>query len=710
MLILAVVTMILIVIAALLLFDVQTVIRGKVKAQSGVDAAALTAAEWQKHSLNVIGELNLYRATGALLTDPYFGMGVLKNPNSNDGDLYTGLDGIPKVKLKTFGRFEDAGEYFHSDGTFIPIEIDEETGQAVVTNWKMYDDFISELIRIEKERRYLIAIDELISQMQTRLAFAGPMIAFGAAQQAARNNGLTYSRDASRTFDIYHDIVSGQNPLGEILTQHRERFKYSYAWRGPYLSMLESAIGYDYSPTPDRGFGPAGEYRSNICVGTNFTFSGMPELVSDTSSTLTYYLGHSETYMDILHKNWLNLAPLLEYDLPENWWNDLRRNVRDEFSYQSEILPLHIEISHSQDPYDEAAELGAFDKYDRWKQGIFSDHYNDIDPVEYNADVEITETEESGRLYRETRISLGPVDYERFFIYHDEDADMGYNLLPELSWALFDSEWETYSDKKRNTWENEMLRSRFKDGMDYQSGARAYFNAEQTTATLTGSMGRPRRNRYEQNAADVFIPTMASYDAKQVSDMLHRLESSGFLPKIQTDALAKPTGVLKLKDGSRLRPFEAGRMILPVFDDTAMIPVSLEEVESMSDDGSFNSSWLYYLLDFVPELSGSPTIPDAMERAVEKHPDRWGHYMPYYLALLILNDPGFREEGKEWLEEWREKHKDDDNNSNNNNHNNSHHGGGGGGSGGGGGGGGSSGSGSSPGVTEDDDWNEFKLH
>ena len=62
-LILAVVAMILIVIAALLLFDVQTVIRGKVKAQNAVDSAALTAAEWQKHSLNVIGELNMYRAT-----------------------------------------------------------------------------------------------------------------------------------------------------------------------------------------------------------------------------------------------------------------------------------------------------------------------------------------------------------------------------------------------------------------------------------------------------------------------------------------------------------------------------------------------------------------------------------------------------------------------------------------------------------------------
>ena len=690
-LILALVAMILIVIAALLLFDVQTVIRGKVKAQSGVDAAALTAAEWQKHSLNVIGELNMYRATGALLSDPFFGLGVLKNPNSNDGELYTGLDNIPNVNLNDFANFRNAGDYFDENGDFIPIQLDEETGEPVVVDWRQYDLFIGELVRIEKERRYLIAINELINQMQTRLAFAGPMIAFGAAQQAARNNGLTYSRDASRTFDLYRGIVAGENPLGEILTQHRERFVYGYGWRGPYLSMLDSAIGYDYSSTRDRGTGDENEYRSNICVGTNFTFSGMPELVSDTSDTLTNYLGRSGTYMDILHRNWLSLEPLLQYDFPENWWNSLTREVRDDFSYQSEILPLHIEISHSQDPYDDAAGLGAFAKYDRWKQGLFGDYFNGDDPVDYQADVQITETEEEGRVHRNTLISLGPLeDNDRFFVYHDDDSDMNYNLLPELSWALFDPEWQAYSDSKRNTWENEMLRSRFKEGMDYQAGARAYFNAEQTTSTLTGSMGRTKQDRHAQNVGDVFAPTMAGYDARQVSSMLKRLDSSGFLPKIQTDALAKPTGVLKLEDGSRLRPFEAGRMILPVFDDTAMIPVSLEEVEGISDEGAFNSSWLYYMLDFVPELGDSPTIPDALDRAVEKHPDRWGYYMPYFLALLILNDPDFRQEGLDWLEKWRETHKNDEDNT-------VHHGGGGG-----------SGGGSS--RVEEDSGNEFKLH
>ena len=97
-------------------------------------------------------------------------------------------------------------------------------------------------------------------------------------------------------------------------------------------------------------------------------------------------------------------------------------------------------------------------------------------------------------------------------------------------------------------------------------------------------------------------------------------------------------------------------MILPVFDDTAMIPISLEEVEGISDDGSFTTSWLYYLMDFVPELGESPTITDALERAVSRNPDRWGYYMPYYLALLLLNDPGVRQEGLDWLEKHKEEY------------------------------------------------------
>lgn len=52
----ALVLMIIVIVAAFILFDTQTVIRGKVKGQNAVDSAAQTGAIWQQHALNLIGE------------------------------------------------------------------------------------------------------------------------------------------------------------------------------------------------------------------------------------------------------------------------------------------------------------------------------------------------------------------------------------------------------------------------------------------------------------------------------------------------------------------------------------------------------------------------------------------------------------------------------------------------------------------------------
>ena len=631
-LILAVVAMILIVIAALLLFDVQTVIRGKVKAQNAVDSAALTAAEWQKHSLNVIGELNMYRATGALLSDPFFRVGVLNNPNTNDGELYGELENAYQtidIPNSNFARFPNAGEYFDEDGIFI-IE--------------RYEEFTDELIRIEKEKRFLMATDKLISQMQTRLAFAGPLIGFGAAQKAAEYNGLHKDTDATKSLGLYRDIVAQK--VGGLWndSNYYNDDAFGYFWGFPYISMLNSV--------QDAG----------LYVGTKFTFAGMPQLVSDASDMLTAYLGNSQTYQDILHRNWINLRPLLEHDFPDNWWSDLHREDREDYTYQSDLIPLHVEFSSSQNHYDEAAGIKAFAKYDRWKQGYLGDYFNREDPVKYKVDVihlDPTIDEVSRERHYAVRYEVGPLTdgegnpVQPYFIYNDEDADMRYNVLPTLTWALFDSDWKKYSVDKRETWENDMFGRQFKDGADYLSGARAYFSASQDTssALLTGSMGQKKRNINDQNFGDVFASTVAGYDARQVSNQLKRFENSRFLQDIQADALAKPVGILKLEDGTRLRPFEAGRMVLPVFDNTALIPVSLEPVEGSSLS---NLSWMYYLMDFVPELSGSLTLEDALGRAVEEHRDRLRDYYPYYLALRLLGDPAFRQEGLDWLDRHKE--------------------------------------------------------
>ncbi len=52
---------------ALLLFDFQNVLRGKIKVETAQQAAALAGANWQKEGLNLIGELNLVKAAETMI-------------------------------------------------------------------------------------------------------------------------------------------------------------------------------------------------------------------------------------------------------------------------------------------------------------------------------------------------------------------------------------------------------------------------------------------------------------------------------------------------------------------------------------------------------------------------------------------------------------------------------------------------------------------
>ena len=156
-LILAVVALILVIIAVLLLFDVQTVIRGKVKAQNGVDAAALTAAEWQKHSLNLIGELNLVRATGTLISDPFFAKGILDNPNSNAAEFFADLP--QPLTPEEYTKFPEKAEFYNGDGSL------------------NVEKLMEEVLRVEKEKRYLDALDaDSARRSRPRRTTASPTI------------------------------------------------------------------------------------------------------------------------------------------------------------------------------------------------------------------------------------------------------------------------------------------------------------------------------------------------------------------------------------------------------------------------------------------------------------------------------------------------------------------------------------------------------
>lgn len=187
--VIAVVIMVILMLGILFLFDLQSVIRSKVKLETANQAAALSAAQWQKESLNLIGELNLIKASDQLLA--------------------SGHGNTPK----------DIG-----------------------------DD-----------------ANRMLTQMQARLAFVGPVIAFGAAQQAAKNNGVNLydyqKQSASGTGSmnntlkqVHTDAQSYRNSLDPTNSRWNE-LRYGDAckpgnpvydryptWRDDYVKMLDAVI------------------------------------------------------------------------------------------------------------------------------------------------------------------------------------------------------------------------------------------------------------------------------------------------------------------------------------------------------------------------------------------------------------------------------------------------------------------------------------
>ena len=628
-LILAVVALILVIIATLLLFDVQTVIRGKIKGQNGVDAAALTAAEWQKHSLNLIGELNLARATATLVSDPFFYDGIVKDPNSNAAEFFSDL------KLSADTLFPEKNEFYFPDGTLDVEKLKEE------------------VVRVEKEKRYLDAVNKLISQLQSRIAFVGPLIAFGAAQQAAKNNGITSNPEVNDFCVYYLDLV-GNNGIYDRISPV---FVNDYAWRAPYVSMIDSV--FDYSTVQNDFTGNTETRPYGIAAGTKVKLAGMPSLVTNPPTDLSVYLGDPHFYEMIHARDWCGLDRLLRLDFGGNWWGGFECDFEQDFSNQSEILPLHVTFSDSSpDVYNNAKDAGALARYNEGGNSLFHELFNDEEPYKYEVSDDVVEREEREEkkniYYTFTNISITihPDTFEQD--YNDHDADRRYNLLPRLSWALFDEEWTSFDGEKRE-WEG-YLRGSFKPGMDYRSGALAYFEAQQDTVTVTGSMGRPRRGSWSPDVGQVFAGADARGNAMGISNTLNRLNNPDSINKIETDAEAKPIGRIRTEKGQYLRPFEAGRMILPVFTETALIPIAMEPVEgiSMLKGGRWQAKkdmgWLYYLTEFIPILSGSSSIQDAWEQASQLYPNHLGDFAYYVAALNLLDTPEFRQAGLDWLD------------------------------------------------------------
>lgn len=160
-------------IALFFLFDLHNVMRAKFKTETAQQAAALAGAAWQRASLNLIGEINLIKAAETLLEED--------------------------SRWEDFSRLDTAG---------------------------------GDLYTLENAQR-LNARLALLTEMQSRISFIGPLIGFAAAQQAAKANGL----NPITSLAFYRELLLTDRRYFPELGGAPE-YIHGYRWRLPYLALV----------------------------------------------------------------------------------------------------------------------------------------------------------------------------------------------------------------------------------------------------------------------------------------------------------------------------------------------------------------------------------------------------------------------------------------------------------------------------------------
>lgn len=566
-LILAVLAVIVLVTVLIILFDIQQVIRRKVMVMSAVDAAAQTGAVWQKHTLNLIGEMNLIKACTVLISDSVYGVG--KNPND-----------------------------------FLHASIDQNSSAAQIA---------AEVKKAQEELEMLKTSANMLTEMQVRVAFVGPLIGFGAAQQAAKNNGLTYNLDCNAYLRDLHELILDDDVYGN--PQLAPQVYYGYAWRYPYGRMINALLGLN-----DKG----------IAVGTNVKHIGMPGFLSDTLPGRSL---DKKIVMDAIAGNdWCILQKLLDekFTYTGKWWGDLKLKEEKNFLGGSEILPVNVTYKTGEQIYEVADEKGYLDRVIADK-GVRGQSYRKLTTAYNSTDL---------------LNSNGTVNWN--------DTDLAINPLPAITWGVFDeSRWCSYNQAGVDIhyW-SRYLRSNFKPGMDYHSGAVSYFSVMVPNGSYLKSMNLPAK-MLGRSSSSVNNPVSGKAPSSMGDRMDHYTKIAAYhqaqssAQSIRFNATAKPFGVLKGADNVMRHPFAAG-MVLPVFTKVALIPVALEVAEGIAME---DYAWIIYLTKYLPALGKVDHIDDLADGS---------HLDPKYYNIVKeagyidllkkLEDPAWRAEGRAWLE------------------------------------------------------------
>lgn len=516
-LILGVIAMVILVLAIILLLDIQNVIRTKVKSQSGVDAAALAGAAWQKESLNLIGELNMVKACTVLVSD-----------------------------IAPFG---------------------DDSPEGVTQS------------------------SELLTEMQARVSFVGPTIGAGAAQQAAKNNGVNYNREYSSGlyYNMIRRIVADREAGISQTTQ-------GYEWSEPYEEMLNQLYA--------SGNGMAVKLSCDPAL--------MPQFDTDAPEFISYLT--SEWVYQAIHANeWCALRTLIRMDFGTKWWGNIELVTDEPLMDQAFILPLDVDYFTGAAPYYWAGDH-LNDMADDRGLTVLRDRYDDADPGD------------------------------------PDDTDGEYDPLPSITWCVYGEEWSNYAPAA--PWwtdsiylHSDMMASARYGGAICAAGSsvapsimsgRWNMDNPDSGADIGDAMSFSNQDIYDSDGFDTYGGRMS--DAE---DSMRDLFEGNY-DAIESVSLAKPIGGIDDET-----PPHATAMVLPVFTGQSVFPVS---IDSRADDaGAFDYRWYCFLTEYLPAL-GSVESLDQMSADMLPDPGKWGWFLYYHNALLKLDNPDWRQTGIDWLE------------------------------------------------------------
>ena len=475
-LLMAVIAIIILFLAALFLFDLGTIVRVKVKAQTAADAAALAGANVQVESLNLIGELNFVKACEVLVSD----------------------------------------------------FAEEDTPEAIM------------------------AASDNLTEMQARISFVGPVLGLGAAQEAAKNNGMVepdkvQEDEAYPTYSLasYIAKVRDDNIYGN--SSHFPQTIQGYSWRESYADMLQTIS--------DQG----------LAAAPNVDLPNLPSCFGDpdfyNAIEYKYWCHHclkNSSYQSSIKD---------DSNFEGQWWQDLLPNGSVRFIGESEIMPLHVD-------------------------------YTSDDP--------------SGLTYNRA--------YEDAHEYLTVMADKrGVELLmesqlPYVKWCVYDRSWEHDAPGEGWVSDSEVLYLRSGLATKYCYGGAI----TKMTCLVPGGTGGS------------FSWLSGNYEAHSIKNRNGVIsETEEATPEVRSSAAAKPLGYLTL-DGEESPPMDAV-MILPVFHDARLIPVSMQPAVTFYDE----SFLIYELLVWLETV-------DNIDHPMSSPPSGTGGYLA---SLQKLNSPTWRHAG-----------------------------------------------------------------